>query len=623
MPVPRRLRARLRLWRPRWRRAQLAALRLFLRALPSEQRRVFALTILIGVLCGLAAVAFHLAIRYAESKLINRAMTAQGHSWVWWTILTPTLGGLLSGALLQYVVPDARGSGIPQVKVAYAVRGGKLSFTHSTIGKFLIGTLQIGSGASLGREGPTVQICAGIASLLGRVAALSRDNLKRLLPVGAAAGIAAAFNAPIAAVTFTVEEVVGDLDQTVLSGVIVAAALAAAIERGVLGEHPVFDVPSGYGLRHASSLLIYAALGVAGAFVSLGFTESLLKVRGWFGRQRLVPAWARPGVGGLVTGVLVVAALVWLNTGGVNGGGYDTLSEALTGGLAVKVMLVLCLLKVVATVFSYGSGGAGGLFAPSLFIGGMLGGVFGFLDTTLLRHGAENSVGAFALVGMGAVFAGSIRAPITSVLIIFEMTGSYGLILPLMIANMTAYGLARRWRPTPIYEALLEQDGVHLPHPHGAIKHALERLRVAEAMTTEAFTVPADATVEEALKLVGSHDFSNYPVVTDGNRYAGVVSEARLRRTLAEDGGRRTVREIAERGDHVFPDQPLVRAVVRMNHSGVRQLAVLARGDESFLVGLLTMSDVVRAQARAALDAGEFDWTVTPDLAGRESLIKD
>lgn len=623
MTTTRRVRALLRLWRPRWRRANVAALRLFLRALPSERRRVFALTILVGVLCGLAAVAFHLAIRAAESRLITRAMSAPGHTWVWWTILTPTLGGLLSGALLQYVVPDARGSGIPQVKVAYAVRGGKLSFSNSTVGKFLIGTLQIGSGASLGREGPTVQICAGIASLLGRAAALSRDNLKRLLPVGAAAGIAAAFNAPIAAVTFTVEEVVGDLDQTVLSGVIIAAALAAAIERSVLGEHPVFAVPAGYGLIHASSLLLYAGLGVAGAFVSLAFTESLLKVRGWFGRQRVIPAWARPGAGGLVTGLLVVTAMLWLHTGGVNGGGYDTLSVALSGKLAVEVMLVLCLMKVAATVFSYGSGGAGGLFAPALFIGGMLGGAFGFLDTALLHHQAENSIGAFALVGMGTVFAGSIRAPITSVLIIFEMTGSYGLILPLMIANMTAYAIARHLRPTPIYEALLEQDGMHLPHPRGAVKHALERLRVAEAMTVDVVTLPTSATVEEALNLVGNRDFSTYPVVADGGCYAGMVSEARLRRTLAEGGGKRAVREVAERGDHVFPDQPLVRAVVHMNHSGLRQLAVLARGDDRHLVGLLTMSDVVRAHAVAALDAGELDRTVIPDFAAREAQPKD
>src|ERR687884_1422802 len=332
-----RLRARLRLWRPRWRGANLAALRLFLRVLPSERQRVFALTIVIGVLCGLAAVAFHLAIRATEQQLIGRAMSAPAPFWIWWTVLTPMLGGLLSGVLLQYVVPEARGSGIPQVKVAYAVKGGKLSFIHATVGKFLVGTLQIGTGSSLGREGPTVQICAGIASLLGRAAALSKDNLRRLLPVGAAAGIAAAFNAPIAAVTFTVEEVVGDLDQTVLSGVIIAAALAAAIERGVLGEHPVFDVPASYGLQHTSSLLFYAVLGIIGAIVSLIFTESLLKLRGWFQSLKAVPPWMRPAIGSTITGVLAVIALWWLKIYGITGGGYDTLAGALSGRLMVEV----------------------------------------------------------------------------------------------------------------------------------------------------------------------------------------------------------------------------------------------------------------------------------------------
>jgi CIC family chloride channel protein len=612
-----RLKSRLRLWRPRWRRANVAALRLFLRILPSERQRVFALTIVIGVFCGLAAVAFHLAIRATESRLIGRAMKAPGHSWIWWTILTPLLGGLLSGLLLQYVVPDARGSGIPQVKVAYAVKGGKLSFIHATVGKFLVGTLQIGSGASLGREGPTVQICAGIASLLGRAAALSKDNLRRLLPVGAAAGIAAAFNAPIAAVTFTVEEVVGDLDQTVLSGVIIAAALAAAIERGVLGEHPVFDVPPGYGLQHTSSLLFYAVLGVAGAIVSLVFTESLLKLRGWFQRLKAVPPWVRPAIGSTLTGILAVVALWWFKSGGVTGGGYDTLAGALTGKLTIEVLLALCALKIAATVFSYGSGGAGGLFAPALFIGGMLGGAVGFLDQIVLHH-SGNEVGAFALVGMGAVFAGSIRAPITSVLIIFEMTGSYGLILPLMIANMTAYVLAHHWRSTPIYEALLEQDGVHLPHRKGAVSHALEQLRVSEAMTTKPVTLSADMTVGEALQRIGSYDFSTYPVVEDGGRFAGMVSEVRLRRRMAEGKSQETVGQIADRGDYVFPDQPLVRAVVHMNRSKVRQLAVLERGDGKGLVGLLTMSDIVSAQARAALAVGEADKTMVPEFSSLE-----
>jgi CIC family chloride channel protein len=315
--------------------------------------------------------------------------------------------------------------------------------------------------------------------------------------------------------------------------------------------------------------------------------------------------------------VLAVLALWWLKTGGVTGGGYDTLGEALTGRLGVEVLLALCALKLLATVFSYGSGGAGGLFAPSLFIGGMLGGAVGFLDQMLLGH-SGNEVGAFALVGMGTVFAGSIRAPITSVLIIFEMTGSYRLILPLMIANMTAYVLARHWRPTPIYEALLEQDGVHLPHRRGAVSHALEQLRVAEAMTIKPVALSDALTVAEALQHVGHHDFSTYPVTAEGGFFTGMVSEARLRRTMAEGKGHVRVGQLADEGDYVFPDQPLVRAVVHMNQSRVRQLAVVKRGDGKALIGLLTMSDIVSAQARAALTAGEADKTMAPGFSSLE-----
>jgi CIC family chloride channel protein len=602
-----------RLWRPRWRRTQLSMLRLFLRLVPSERQRVFALTIVAGALCGLAAVAFHLSIRFAESRLIGRAMSASGYSWIFWTILTPTLGGILCGVLLQYVVPEARGSGVPQVKAAYAIRGGRLPFIHSTLGKFFVGTLQIGSGASLGREGPTVQICAGIASLMGRITALSRENLKRLLPVGAAAGIAAAFNAPIAAVTFTIEEIVGDLDQTVLSGVIVAAALAAVIERGVLGEHPVFDVPAGYGLHHPLSLLLYAVLGLLAAAISLGFTESLLRLRRFFRRPSSFPLWARPGAGGLVTGLLAVLALVWLKTGGVTGGGYETLSAALSGRLTVKVLLALCLMKLVATVFSYSSGGAGGIFAPALFIGAMLGGAVGFLDVKLLHH-ATDEVGAFALVGMGAVFAGIIRAPITSILIIFEMTGSYGLILPLMISNMTAYGLARHLRPIPIYEALLEQDGMHLPHRRGPVGHALEKLNVANAMTRNPVTVPAELEVNEALERINSYSFSTFPVIENSGTYAGLISEARLRRTVAEGKGKLKVKELLDQKDGqglvVYAATPLAFAVVQMNKLETRQLVVFDGKDSNRMTGILTMSDVVRAHAHAITE-GEF---VPPSL---------
>lgn len=454
-----------------WRAANRETLRLFLRFVPGERQRVFVLTLVIGVACGLAAAAFHLAILQAERLLIDRAINAPGLAAVGWTLLTPTLGGLVCGVLLRYVVPDVRGSGIPQVKVAYAVKGRQMLF-RVALGKFVISALQIGSGASLGREGPTVQICAGIASLFGRITALSRRNMLRLLPVGVAAGIAAAFNAPSAAVTFTIEEIVGDLDQTVLSSVIVAAALAAATERSVLGAHPVFDIPSGYGLHHASSLVLYALLGIVVAGMSVLFCDGLL---------------------------------------------------------------ALALIKLAATVFSYSSGGAGGLFAPSLFIGGMLGGAVGFADVALFHH-ASNEISAFALVGMGAMFAGTIRAPITSVLIIFEMTGGYDLILPLMLAKYDRVCGGDRCRST---------------------KRCLHKL-------------------------------------------VGLVGKARLRRNVAEGLGERPVGELVDRRTPVFPDQRLVDAVVLMDQWETRQLAVVDRHAPQHLLGILTMSDVVHAEARAA-----------------------
>lgn len=581
-------------------RVNLNLLRLFLRVVPSENHRVFAVALAAGAFCGLAAVSFHLAIIAVENKLIERALHASGQKLIWLTILIPTIGALVCGLILQFVVPGARGSGVPQVKIAYAVRGGRVPFSEA-VGKFVVGVLQIGSGSSLGREGPTVQICAGIATSLGRAAALSRQNLKRLLPVGAAAGIAAAFNAPIAAVTFTIEEVVGDLDQAVLAWIVVAAAIAAAVERAILGEHPVFTIAKNYGLDHASSLISYAALGVAAATVSLIFSESLLALRQRFQHLNVMPAWMRPAVGGLVTGVLAVVALKFLHSEGITGGGYATLSEALSGKIALRVLLLLCALKLVATVFSYASGGAGGIFAPALFIGGMLGGVIGYIDKLLLHHGSVD-IGAFALVGMGAVFAGIIRAPITSVLIIFEMTGSYGLILPLMISNTTAFALARHFRHTPIYEALLQQDRIYLPHK-GRVSHALEQLRVGNAMTADPITIAATASVSDALRQVENDDFSTYPVIDNNQGFIGFVSETRLRRTVAEGGPTQQVSTIAQSSPQVHPEDTLVRAVVRMERSGSRQLAVVKPGNSNQLMGLLTMTDIVRAHARAAIEA--------------------
>ena len=585
--------------RARFELLRLRLLRFEFRIAPTEQQRLFILTLLIGVVCGLAAVAFHLSIIFFERQLVARAMDTRSVYWPLWTILTPALGGLIAGVLLQYVFPGARGSGIPQVKVAFAARNGSVPL-RDALGKFVLGILQIGSGGSLGREGPTVQICAGIASAMGRVARVSPQTRRRLIPVGAAAGIAAAFNAPLAAVTFTIEEVVGKLDQTVLSGVIVAAALAAVIERSILGEHPILGVPHAYGLTDSRSLLLYAMLGVAAAVVSVVFTDGLLSVRAWYRKQRFIPSWAQPATGGAVTGVLAVAMMVWARTSGVTGGGYDVLKEALSDHLSVKIMIALCVVKVIATVMSYSSGGAGGIFAPALFIGAMLGGAFGSLDRSLFHHG-DDTMGAFALVGMGAVFSATIRAPMTSVLIIIEMTSGYGLILPLMIANMSAYALARRWRKEPIYEALLAQDGVHL-RAHGLLD-TLEELKLSRLLHTRPFATFELATrAGEMVRVRALHPSQTiFPVVDVSRKLLGVIDAPHIEMLRDEP----SLEHIVPASDIMRPalalrtEDDLRAALELMHQEGLRQVPVVDSDDR--IVGFIDEGAIAQAYLRASM----------------------
>jgi CIC family chloride channel protein len=572
------------------------ALRFELRVAPNESQRLFALTMAIGVVCGLAAVAFHFSIRFGESMLFDRAMAEPGNMWMLWGVCTPALGGLAAGILLKYVFPNARGSGVPQVKVAYAARDGVVSMKDS-IGKLLVASLQIGSGASLGREGPTVQICSGLASALGRFGRLSPRNRRRLLPVGAAAGIAAAFNAPIAAVTFTIEEVVGNLDQTVLSGVIVAAALAAVIERSVLGTHPVFSVPRAFGLGDARSLLLYAALGLAAGLLSVAFTDGLLRLRQLFRNQKRIPDWAQPAVGGLVTGALAVGVVYWLRIGGVNGGGYKVVEQSLSGLLPLRVLLVLCAAKLVATIFSYSSGGAGGIFAPSLFMGAMLGGAFGALDRTVFDHGPE-AMGAFALVGMGATFCGTIRAPMTSVLIIVELTSGYGLILPLMIANMSAYALARALRPVPIYEALLEQDGIHLKN-RGSLQ-ALDHLKLdtLPVVGLDRARVRDRGRASDLLQSATTPGHHVFPVLNAADEMVGLVTSDELAVLEAEPALSPlvTASDIMRPPVSVSPGDTLLTALDLMRAERLTELPVLDANGQ--ILGFIDESTIANAYLR-------------------------
>jgi CIC family chloride channel protein len=360
---------------------------------------------------------------------------------------------IVTGFLLAKVFPDVRGSGVPQTEAAYHLSDGVIP-ARVPLGKFLTGVLCIGSGHSMGREGPSVQIGAGLASVIGRWLRLPPQRVQELVPVGAAGALAAAFNTPVAAVLFALEEIIGDMNATLIGSTVVASVAAVIVERSILGNEPLFHVPT-YRLVHPAELVAYAALGILGGAVSVLFSKLLLWLRGGFLR---LPAWSKafqPAIGGLVIGAVLVYSPA------IMGVGYEYVDQALNGGLLLKTMAILCFLKLGATIVSYASGNAGGIFAPSLYIGAMAGGAVGMVVHRLAPF-PTGDPGAYALVGMGTLFAGIIRAPMTSVFMIFEITQDYQILVPLMVANLLSFTISRRLQPTPIYHALLEQDGIHL-----------------------------------------------------------------------------------------------------------------------------------------------------------------
>jgi len=300
-----------------------------------------------------------------------------------------------------------------------------------------------------------VQIGAGIASAAAQWLRLPPERVRDLVPIGAAGALAAAFNTPVSAVLFALEEIVGDMNAPLLGSAVIASVASVVVERAILGDNPLFRVPT-YQLRHPAELAAYAVLGVAGGVISLVFCKGLLALRAVFHR---LPPWTvvwQPAMGGLAIGLLILVAPQ------VMGVGYEYVDQALNGGLVLRTMLALCLLKLLATVLSYSSGNAGGIFGPALYMGSMLGGAVGMIAHRFAPFPVGDP-GAYALVGMGALFAGIIRAPMTSVFMIFELTQDYQILVPLMVANLLSFTISRRYQPVTIYHALLEQDGTPLP----------------------------------------------------------------------------------------------------------------------------------------------------------------
>ena len=552
-----------------------------------ESQMAMVLSLIIGAVVGLVIVGFILV----TGRLGAHLYPAGGLGWR--RALLPVLGALVTGFLLYRYFPDARGSGIPQTKAALYIHEGRITL-RTVVGKFLCCSTSLASGIALGREGPSVQIGAGIASVLGRRFGLSKEQVKALIPVGSAAALAAAFNTPIAAVLFALEEIVGDLHASVLGSVVLSSATAWMVLHLLLGDEPLFHV-TGYKLVSLGEFAGYAVLGVVGGIASATFTRLLLRLRRWFLALPSGTRWLQPAVGGLTVGAM------GFFVPDVLGVGYPSVESVLGGAMVLKVVILLAVLKLIATAVCYASGNAGGIFGPSLFIGAMLGAAVGHIAHAI-APGHTAGAGAYALVGMGAMFAGTVRTPLTSVIMVFEVTRDYTIIVPLMISNLIAFFVAHRLQPTPIYEALAEQDGIHLPL--GASHAASRELQVRRAMRTPDSFIPATTSIEAALEHVVATGQAAAIVLREGSlvlvpdqelsaaveRGEGATPLVSLLPSLTGDSETSGLEQV-----HVHTDHSLSLALQRMGEAQVDVLPVVSRADIRVIVGAITLDDILAA----------------------------
>jgi CIC family chloride channel protein len=544
-----------------------------------EEQLFLLISIVIGIYTGLFVACFRVAIEWFRLRALGSSLVPVAPRILW----VPAAGGLAVALLVVTFFPAVRGSGVNQTKAALYIYDGYISF-RTVIGKFLTSALAIGSGQSLGPEDPSLQIGAGLASALGRRLRLSRGQLRYIAPVGAAAGLAAAFNAPITAVLFVIEEVIGRWTAGVLGAVVLSAVSSVVTVQWFLGDEPLFRVPP-YHLAHTSELLAYAVLGLVGGALSLLFVRLVTVLRP---RLRALPPWTwyvQPAVAGLLIGI------VGLRFPQVMGAGYEYIDQAMHDQFGWQLLMALGLLKLLATTTSFVSGTPGGLFAPTLFMGAMLGGAVCGVER-LVAPQITGPIGAYALVGMGTMFAGILRAPITSVFMIVEVSGNYSIILPVMISNTIAYLLSRQFQHEPLFDLLGKQDGTVLPSMEEERETILRA--VEDAMRDPAgVTLRGDETVAQSLARAAPL-LSDYFVLPLASGWAGIsrteLTELGAQQHLADRPLADLAAPIAR--PYLYPDQSIEFAL-RVLHDR-RVVPVVHRADATRLVGLLALEDIVR-----------------------------
>ncbi len=546
------------------------------------------LAVLVGAVTGLGAVGFRWLITMFTRMFTGHddysglGRVASTHwPWLgfWFLLLAPVAAGAVYGPLVHRFAPEARGHGVPEVMYAVSHRGGRIAPQVSLV-KALASALCIGGGGSVGREGPIVQIGSAAGSTLAQLLRLDTPRMRLLVACGAAAGISATFNAPLAGPFFAMELILRNFAAESFGAVVLASVTADVVGRALLGDHPFLSLPT-FAVRNPAEYLLYGALGVAAGIVGVTFSKILYLVEDacdWVWRG---PEWARPAVGGVVLGGLLIALPQ------MYGVGYPVLENAVEGRYLIGMLLLLMVGKMFATSLTIGIGGSGGVFAPTLFIGAMAGTAFGEVAHGLFPGVAE-SPGAYGLIGMGAALGGATGAPITAVIILFELTGEYSIILPLMAAVAMAAGTGHLLSKTTIYTAKLWRRGVDLDAP--PTEHP--------DVTAADFSVPSPeslserTTLAEAASALATSRFGMLPVRNLDGHYTGCVSAADVAEALHEPGRPHRITSLVVRPATVATDAPTDEVLAKLSRHGGTGIPVLT-DDRMSVIGWVTYESVL------------------------------
>lgn len=541
---------------------------------------------LVGLASGAGIWLFKEMFSLVHSFLFTTVKGTFSEGNIWLVALFPVVGGLIVGLIRHYLVGKDRHEGVAGIIESVALAGGRLRYWRLPA-KTAGAAISIGSGASVGPEDPSVQIGSNLGSMLGQWFRLSDERVRSLVAAGAAAGIAAAFNAPFAGVFFALELILGEIGGSALSVVVVSAVVSAVFTQALEGPQPAFHVPA-YELHSAWELILYFGLGAIAGPVSALYVKLLYKAHDLFGAWR-IPRWLKPAAAGLAVGV------VGIFLPQIFGVGYDTIEHILNGHeFGILLLLALLAAKLVLTPLSVGGGFFGGVFAPSLFLGAALGGIYG-LVAEYFFPGLGILPPAFAMVGMAAVLAGAVHAPLTAILLLFEMTHDYRIVLPLMFAVVVSMLISQRIRRESVYTLGLSRKGIRIER--GRDVELLDSIRVEEVMQTEIETLRESDSLETAtVKLMRLHS-QGLPVVNDADELVGILTAGDIERAeMEEEGAKQTVGESCTRELLVTqPEETIGEALRKMGVRDIGRLPVVEPRNPKQLLGMLRRSDVVRA----------------------------